>query len=190
MQVAIKHITDLQGGIYINTKAVKGDRVYYLQVNDWDKEKNWSGYTKPQLPDEEKLRRHYLVAGDILLATKGTNHSAVLYDGRYAPAIASSVFTVLRTKDQTQVLPAYLQWFLNHPHIQKQLSSAAKGTSMPLITRDIIEELFLPMLSLEKQRLILQTFRLHAKVKHIRQRINTLEEILFQHQLFQKANQQ
>jgi restriction endonuclease S subunit len=189
MQVTIKHITDLQGGIYINTKAVKGDVVYYLQVNDWNKEKNWSEHTKPQLPDEEKLRRHYLVAGDILLATKGTDHTAVLYDSRYAPAIASSVFTVLRIKDQNQVLPAYLQWYLNHPHVQKQLSSAAKGTSMPLITRDIIEELLLPMLPLEKQAIILQAFRLHVKAKHIRQRIDNLEESLFHHQLFQKAIQ-
>lgn len=189
MQVTIKHITDLQGGIYINTKAVKGDSVHYLQVNDWDKERNWSGHTKPQLPDEEKLRRHYLQAGDILLATKGTDHAAVLYDCKYAPAIASSVFTVLRIKDQNLVLPAYLQWYLNHPHTQKQLSSAAKGTSMPLITRDIIEELHLPMLPLEKQRLIVQTFRLHVDAKHIRQRITMLEETLFQHQIFQKAIQ-
>lgn len=189
MQVAIKHIIDLQGGIYINTKAVKGDSVYYLQVNDWDKEKNWSEYTKPQLPDQEKLRRHYLLTGDILLATKGTDHTAILYDGRYVPAIASSVFTILRIKDQNLVLPAYLQWYLNHPYTQAQLSSAAKGTSMPLITRDIIEELRLPMLPLEKQKLILQTFRLHSKAKQIRQRINMLEEALFQHQLFQKSNQ-
>jgi len=60
---------------------------------------------------------------------------------------------------------------------------------MPLITRDIIQELRLPMLPLEKQKLILQTFRLHSKAKQIRQRINMLEEAIFQHQLFQKSNQ-
>lgn len=188
MQIFISDIAKLFSGIYVNTSASRGKAVYYLQVRHWDKERKWAVFQiEPELQEENRISNNYLKTNDILLATKGVDHFAVMYDGRYAPAIASSVFTVLRIKDPNIVLPGFLQWYLNHPDTVKKLAAASKGTSMPLITQDVIAQLTVPVPSLEKQKIILQTQRLQLKATHLRSRINQLNEIIFQNNLLQIA---
>ncbi|WP_217604697.1 restriction endonuclease subunit S [Chitinophaga sp. GbtcB8] len=187
MQTTIKHIADLFSGIYVNSSTSRGQTVYYLQVRHWDKKRNWASNIEPELWEENRLFKNYLQYGDILLATKGVDHFAALYDGRYTPAVASSVFTILRIKDPKTVLPAYLQWYLNHPATTKILAAASKGTSMPLITRDVIEQLEIPVPSLEKQQIILQVQGLEQQAMQLRLRINQLTETIFRHNLLKTA---
>jgi restriction endonuclease S subunit len=172
----------------VNTSASRGKTVYYLQMRHWDKERKWAAiHIEPELQEETRIIKNYLKTNDILLVTKGIDHFAVMYDGRYAPAIASSVFTVLRIKDPNTVCPGYLQWYLNHPDTAKKLAAASKGTSMPLITQDVIAQLTVPVPSLEKQEIILQTQHLQLKATQLRSRINQLNEIIFQNNLLQIA---
>lgn len=187
MQISIRHITDLFSGVYVNTSISRGEAVYYLQMRHWDKERKWISHIEPDLVEETRFYKNYLEIGDILLATKGNDNVAILYDGRYTPAIASSIFTVLRIKDTNTVLPAYLQWYLNHPVTAKKLAAGSKGTSMQLITRDVIEQLELPVPSLEKQRIILHTQSLQQKATELRSQINKLNETIFHHSLLQTA---
>jgi len=188
MRIVIKHIADLYSGIYVNTSSSRGSAVHYLQVRHWDKEKRWANDIKPELREENRLHKNYLQLGDILLATKGFDPFAVLYDGRYAPAIASSVFTVLHIKDKNKVLPAYLHWYLNHPATTRKLTTASKGTSIPLITRDVIEQLEVPVPSLEKQRIITQVQHMQQQAIKLRTRINQLNEAILNFNLLQTAN--
>ncbi|MDO6435642.1 restriction endonuclease subunit S [Flavitalea sp. BT771] len=188
MQVSIRYIADLISGIYVNTSASKGKLVYYLQLGHWNKERKWAEFVKPELCEENRLYKNYLQVGDILLATKGMDRFAVLYDGRYAPAVASSVFTVLRVKDVKTILPAYLQWYLNHPDTAKKLSAASRGTSTPLITHEVIEQLELPVPSLDKQGIIIRAQNLQKRATQLRTQINKLNEIIFQHNLLQIAD--
>lgn len=162
--------------------------MHYLQVRYWDKEKNWISDIKPELREENRLHKNYLQSGDVLVATKGFDPFAVLYDGRYAPAIASSVFTVLHIKDKNTVIPAYLQWYLNHPDTTKKLVAASKGTSIPLITKDVIEQLEVPIPSLEKQRIIVQLQHLQRRAVKLRIRITQLNEAILNFNLLQTAN--
>ncbi len=188
MQIHIKNLAELFSGVYVNAASFKGKVVYYLQMRDWDKERNWADWVEPELREEERFYKNYLKDGDLLLATKGGNHFAVLYDGRYSPAVASSVFTVLRIRDAKIVLPAYLQWYLNHPATSKRLAGASKGTSMPLITMDVIEQLEVPLPSLEKQWNILHIQHLQRQSTLLRRSIHEMEEAIFYHNLLQIAN--
>jgi hypothetical protein len=190
MFLPVQHIASFQSGIYVNTSTSRGKTVYYLQVRHWNKQRNWAHPVEPELCKEQKFNRNYLETGDILLATKGADFFAAIYDGYYSPAIASSVFTVLRIKDTNIVLPAYLQWYLNHPATTIQLTAASRGTSMPMITRDVIEQLELPIPSLEKQQMILLTQSLQQKSMQLRSRINQLNETIFQYNILQSANRQ
>ncbi|SFN34515.1 Type I restriction modification DNA specificity domain-containing protein [Chitinophaga sp. YR627] len=188
MQISIGHIADLFGGIYVNTSISQGGAVYYLQLRHWNKERKWASHVEPELREETRLNKNYLEIGDLLLATKGTDHFAALYDGQYTPAIASSVFTILRIKDTNIISPFYLQWYLNHPATTKILIAASKGTSMPLITRDVIERLELPVPSLQKQESIVQVNLLQQQAMQLRLQINNLNETIFHQQLLQTAN--
>jgi hypothetical protein len=188
MQISIRHIADLFGGIYVNTSISKGEAVYYLQLRHWDKERRWTSHIEPELSEGNRLNKNYLETGDILLATKGVDHFAALYDGKYSPAIASSVFTILRVKDTNIISPVYLQWYLNHPATTKKLVAASKGTSMPLITRDVIEQLELPVPSLVKQESIVQVHLLQQQAMKLRLQINKLNETIIHQKLLQTAS--
>ena len=190
MYITLRHFADLFSGIYVNTSTSKGGSVYYLQVGHWDKERNWARYIEPMLCEENRLYKNYLEIGDLLLATKGIDRSAMLYDGRYTPAIASSVFTVLRIRDTNTVLPEYLQWYLNHPATTRKLAAAAIGTSIPLITRDVIEQLEVAIPSLERQRMILMAQSLQQQAMQLRSRINQLDETIFHYNMLKTAHRQ
>lgn len=187
MQSTISQIADLFSGIYVNTSSCQGNAVYYLQVRHWNKERHWQEQIEAELCDEERLQKNFLVSGDILLATKGVDHFAVVYDGLYTPAVASSVFTVLRIKNTRLILPAYLQWFLNHPSTTEKLVSSSKGTSTPHISRDIIEQLVLPAPPIENQEMILHTHKLQLQAVRLRTRINHLNQIIYNTNLLKVA---
>src|SRR6185437_5715819 len=188
MRMLIGNIAFLFSGIYANTSSSRGKAIYYLQVRHWDKGKKWVRNVEPELRLEDRFAKSYLKAGDLLIVTKGTDFFGVLYDGRYAPAIASSVFTVLRIKDTNNILPEYLQWFLNHHNTSNTLVAESKGTSTQLITKDVIEKLELPVPSLEKQTTILRLEQLHRSATSLRSRINQLNETIFYSNLLQTAN--
>jgi restriction endonuclease S subunit len=189
MKTSISYIADMFSGIYVNTAISRGKTVYYLQARHFDKQRKWTLHLEPELEQEKRFDRNYLETGDILLVTKGTEYFAALYDGRYAPAIASSVFTVLRIKDKTTILPAYLQWYLNHPVTGRKLAAASKGSSMQLITRDEIEGIEVPIPEIKKQEIILKAEGLQQQAMQIHSRINRLKETIFHYSLLQTANQ-
>lgn len=164
-----------------------GNSVYYLQVRHWNKHRQWMEHVQPELHEEERLQKNFLEIGDVLLATKGVDHFAVIYDGLYSPAIASSVFTVIRVKRIMQILPVYLQWFLNHPSTKEKLVNAAKGTSTPHISRDVIEQLTLPVPAIEKQQLILRASELQQQALRIHTQINHLTESIYNSNLLKIA---
>lgn len=187
MRYLINHIADLHSGIYVNTSSFRGGSVYYLQVRHWNKERNWQAYVAPELHNEKRLHKSFLVPGDVLLATKGVDHFAATYDGLYTPAVASSVFTVLRIKDPQLILSEYLQWFLNHPSTTQKLVSESKGTSTPHISRDVIGQLTLPVPTIENQEKILEAHKLQLRAIRLRTRINHLSEVIYNTNLLKIA---
>jgi len=157
-------------------------------MRHWDKDRKLAKQIEPELCKEYRLQKNYLESGDILLATKGVDPFAAIYDGRYEPAVASSVFTVIRIKDPSTTLPEYLQWYLNHPTTTNTLVAASRGTSIPLITRDVVEELEIPLPSVNKQKQIVRLHELQQQAGRLRRYISKLEENLFQYHLLQTAN--
>jgi restriction endonuclease S subunit len=84
--------------------------------------------------------------------------------------VASTSFFVIRITDDT-LLPKYAAWFLNHPDTQEFLKGKAKGTSMPSIKKADLEELEIPVPSLEKQQLIIQLGALSRREAELRHEI-------------------
>ncbi len=117
----------------------------------------------------------FLKKGDILFAAKGTKNFAACYENEDMPAVASTSFFVIRLNDKN-VLPGYLNWFLNHPGTQTVLKGYARGTSIASISKAVLSELEIPVPSIQKQELILQLNKLRNKEKNIKQQIENLRE--------------
>ncbi|WP_369753280.1 restriction endonuclease subunit S [Flavobacterium sp. WC2409] len=181
MREILKEIVYIKSGVF-----AKGDvnpDVYYVQATDFNEDKEWAGTSSPVLSKSPKLIKHFLQKDDILFAAKGKDFFAVVYDGSYQPAVASTTFLVLQLKN-TNVKPEYVAWFLNHGKTQALLQGVAKGTAIKSVTISILEkiEIFIP--NFAKQFTILELFNLQKKEKFLQNEISQLRQNYYNELIF------
>ena len=167
-------LVNMQTGIY--SKPQPNGQVYYVQARHFDDNKEFISSVKPDLELEPKLEKHYLQLGDVLVAAKGANHFAVAYKAIIKPAVASSMFIVLRIKDINILLPEFLTWFINNPTTQAILAGSEKGTSIPSINKGDIESLEISLPSVQKQQSILKIQALRQKEVSLQKQKDLLTE--------------
>ena len=180
MKTKIKHIATIQTGVF--AKPITDGKIVYLQAKHFDIDGNLTNTLYPDLSNNSKIEKHILYSDDILFAAKGTKNFAACYESINIPAVASTSFFVIRLKD-SNILPQYLKWYLNHPDTKSFLKSKAKGTSIASISKVVLQELELNIPSLQKQNMILQIDELFRKKKKLKHKIEQLQEKQIQHQL-------
>ena len=174
MKKSLSTLVNMQTGIY--TKPQPDGQVYYIQARHFDENKEFISSVKPDLELASKLEKHYLRLGDVLVAAKGANHFAVAYKGIIKPAVASSMFIVLRIKDVNTLLPEFLTWFINNPTTQAILAGNEKGTSIPAINKGDLESLEISLPSVQKQQSILKIQALRQKEISLQKQKDVLTE--------------
>lgn len=180
METTLKHIASIQTGVF--AKPIQKGEIVYLQAKHFDENGELAETLYPDLDADSKIQNHILKKGDVLFAAKGTKNFAAWYENEVTPAVASTSFFVIRLHD-TNVLPGYLTWFLNHPNTQTILKGQAKGSSIASISKVVLSELEIPIPNIEKQEFILKIFKLRNKEKNLKQQIENLREKEIQHLL-------
>lgn len=168
------HIATINSGIF--TSNIKHGDVYYLQARDFDVNRQISSNLTPTLSYAENLEKHFLKPEDVLVVAKGASFLSAIFDGSYSPAVASTVFMVIRPIARDTVLPEYLSWYINLPSTQNELLSKSKGTSIPSINKKNLEELEIPVPKISKQELILKIAELRKNEMILRRKIQELKE--------------
>ena len=79
------------------------------------------------------------------------------------PCVASPSFLIIRIDDATRVLPEYVCGFLNLPTTRQLLNAQSKGTSIASLSKTDIEELEIPLPSLERQQTCIVLIRLQRR---------------------------
>ncbi|MCF8201486.1 MAG: restriction endonuclease subunit S [Crocinitomicaceae bacterium] len=180
MKSKIQDIATLQTGLFAKPLA-KGE-VVYLQSKHFDDQGNLLTTLHPDLLKENISEKHFLRAGDILFAAKGTKNFAAVYEEHNPPAVASTSFFVIRLFD-SKINPEYLTWFLNNSNTQAILKSQAIGTSIPSISKQVLENFEISIPIIEMQNAILQITKLRNKEKYLKQKIETIREKQIQQQI-------
>lgn len=152
MRGKLKNIAQILSGTY-QQECPKGD-VFYLQVKDFRSFRLENGELKPTIQYSQKLAKHILQDNDLLFAAKGTSNFCTLYNKEMGMAIASSAFFIIRVHS-ANTLPEYICWYLNTPQIIGMLQTGAVGSSTPSITKPMLEEIKIPLPSIEMQRKII-----------------------------------
>ena len=154
----LKDIAKVQSGVYIKTSP--SPDVIYLQLNDFDSIGNINDVVRPTVIIDSTGCKHLLEDGDLLFAAKTTKNFSVLWDTERGKAIASSSFLVVRLKDRENILPEYVNWYLNLPTTLQPLSATAAGTSIPSITKAMLEDVNIYIPDLSTQKVITSIVRL------------------------------
>lgn len=186
MKSNIQDIATLQTGLF--AKPLAFGEVVYLQSKHFDDQGNLSASLHPDLSIDEISEKHLLRAGDILFAAKGTKNFAAVYEEHNLPAVASTSFFVIRLFD-SKVLPEYLAWFLNNQNTQTSLKAQAMGTSIPSISKVVLEELEIPVPTVEKQKAVVAISKLRGQEKSIYAKLESLRDKKIQTQIINAINQ-
>ncbi len=171
---------EISAGLYSRTHA--GGDMFYLMARDYGHNYKLRTNLEPGITQNEKTSKHILNQGDMLFASKGHNFFAAVYKDEVKPAIASSVFLVLRPKKNI-INQDYLAWYLNHPDTQKTLASMSKGSTIPSLSKKTLSELTIPLPNLEIQQKIVEFEELRYKESQIKTRMNHLQKELIDNQL-------
>jgi restriction endonuclease S subunit len=157
----ITELAVLSSGVY--AKADPDGEVFYIQARDITDDHQITEGIKPQLIDDGKLNKHFLQAGDLLVAAKGKDHYAIEYSGHPHPAVASTLFVVVRVTEKAKLVSSFLRWYLNLDSTQRLIAGGAQGSALPVISKADLEQIEVPVPPLEKQVAIL-------KIEELRQR--------------------
>lgn len=179
MKVKLKNLAQIKSGLFSRTHS--GAEIYYLMARDFDGNFHLKQDIEPGISDSEKLPKHLLVEGDILFAAKGHHFFAAVFKGEVSPAVASSVFFVLKLKKNVE--SDFIAWYLNHPETQKFLKGLSTGSSIPSISKSKLAEVEIPIPEIEMQQKIVQFEEIRLKEKGIRKELNKLQEELLNYRL-------
>lgn len=106
------------------------------------------------------IKEHHLIReGDLVFRSRGQTNSVSLVSADVGPAVLAAPMLLIRP---TEVLPAYLLWYINLPATQALLAAQAEGTSVRMISKAALDALEIPVPNQEKQRLIVETADLAA----------------------------
>lgn len=141
---------------------------YLLQIRDFNKDRTFvesSGMMRispPTVDPEAHLRQ-----GDVLFLAKGQRNFAWSFCPMLeGPVIAASYFFVARPREG--VTGDYLAWFLNQEPAQRYFARlATTGAHMPIIRREVLEDLEVPLPDLATQRKIIELADLAGKQQRL-----------------------
>jgi len=175
----LKDITTISTGLYKKPNPI-GD-AFYLHGKHFDHlgELKKDAVLSKDIQINDRTKKHLLEDRDILFIAKGENNRACIYYEKIGKAVASSLFFVIRIKDDI-LIPEYLRWFINSPSAQNKLESFSKGSHIPSISKKLLAELEIPVPPLKVQNQVLELISLWQKEKNLAIDILKEKEIYYQ----------
>ena len=176
MNIELKEIVDIKFGFQGQPDA-DGDVVYF-QVKQFDDDGKLINGIDEKIKFTEKAESHLLQRWDVLFVAKGNRLFAWCYADDSIPAIASSSFFVLRPKNNN-IDSNYLAAILNATQYKNALLQLGGGSNILSIRKPELGAFEIPLIPMEKQKLVAKIASLHESEVAIRKRIITRKQDVF-----------
>ena len=177
MRVRLSDVAHIQFGVY--DKPKDSGNAAYLQARHFDDRGNQTGEVDTFLRIDQKNGSHLLNDDDIPLAGKGLRNFAWAYRRAFGPAIASSIFFVIKP-NRGRVIPEFLTTLFNMPQTQAHFQTLGAGSSIPSIRKSELEAFTLKLPSLESQKKAIAIGQLHYKDMELSQKILAEKQRIYQ----------
>ncbi len=169
MELKITEISTISTG-YQSRKSIENEEAgshFLLQIRDFNPDRTQiksDGMIRftPNLSS----RVEQLQLDDVVFLSRGQKNFAFAVPELPSPTFAGSYFFVLRPKPI--ITGPYLAWYLNQPAAQHHFKRlATTGAHMPVVTRDVIESLKVPVPDLPTQQKIVDLDALALTQSHL-----------------------
>ena len=175
-------IAEISSGVYL--QASPAGTIACLQVKDLLNDSPEA--TEYKVEYSKKLDRYLLQQGDILFASKGYTYLCKVFDSDIT-AVASTTLYSIRLQTEN-ISPEYLCWYLNHPQIVSKIKSEQVGTGTPLIRKQIIENIEIPIPDKATQKQIVELAKLQKREEELIHLINYKKNQITNQLIMNKLN--
>lgn len=155
----LKDLVDVSWWVYVRMKSWK--EVISFNANDFDEYGELKNHVSPSVIFSSFPEKHLLQDQDVLLVVKWTKFFSVLYRKEYWPAIASTAFMILRINNKNELLPEYLQVYMNEALQSAYFKNRTRWSSLLSLSRKVIEEYEVPIPSIQYQRQMIDIYQEH-----------------------------
>lgn len=174
MKKSLKQLASIRSGIFLKPQE-SGDLVY-MQAKYFDSDGELSSTIFPDIKSQDVSEKHLLKGGEILFSAKGWKNFAAVYRTEYPAAVASTSFLVFSIETEN-IIPDYIAMILNSPQSQEAFKGISKGTSIPSITKRLLEEFQISVLPVEIQEKLVALSRLKVQETSILDQLDRLEKL-------------
>lgn len=113
-----------------------------------------------------------LKKNDVLFMARGAWNYSVMLQAIPEPTLAAACFFVIRVS-HPGITPMYLCWYLNQEPARRYFNrQSGRGVHMPVVRRSVLENIDVPMPSLEKQNKIIELNKLMEKEQCLLKKIS------------------
>jgi hypothetical protein len=120
---------------------------------------------------QEVAARYLLEPGDIVFRSRGNDNSCALVMPSLGLATVIAPMMFIRIRDKSQVLPAYLHWWLNRPAIRNLIDGYAQGGTIRMIPAGSLADLPVDIPSLQTQSAVVNLWSLAQQESKLMQEI-------------------
>jgi len=179
MHKPLKALADIRTGYTFRDKIKEdpqGD-VRFLQIKDIKGQREVRTEQLPLMRWQGSGAPPTLMAGDIVLPARGDYYDAVLANGK-VPVVATSQLFMLHPRNKT-ITPEFLCWYLNQPAAQNYFRANRTGTSISMLSRQVLGALPVPVPTLAIQQKIVALRLLLEREKTITEQLLHNREQMF-----------
>lgn len=152
MKYQLKEIANIYYGPY--AKGLMNGNVKYLVSSHFDDLFKPTYFRDSYINELNDMDKYLLQPNDVIYTGKGQRIFAWAYNPEYGKVVPSSLFYIIKIKNPGLVMGEYLACFLNSDKIYNRLKSISAGTSIPSIQKSELEELTIPVPTIEEQQKI------------------------------------
>ena len=134
----------------------KDDGVFVLQSKNVIGYNNIDTTNLPQVDLKDLKTKAFVQKNDVLFSSRGVFRAGYLKND-IQNTLASSSLYILRINTDT-ILPEFLAIYLNSQEGQKVIQKAVSGGSVPVIFRNALADIEIPLLPLVKQRQVIDIY--------------------------------
>jgi hypothetical protein len=121
--------------------------------------------TRISLPRVPK--RHLLQAGDLVFRARGATHHAWVITPPETPTICLAPLVRIHIHDQSCLLPAYLQWFINLNETQQTLARFSHVNRNHTVGTKALKDLEVVLPDIERQQKIVEAHALEVRIEEL-----------------------
>jgi restriction endonuclease S subunit len=119
----------------------------------------------------ETVKENYcLKKGDILFKAKSNKNVAGVVTRDIGTAVPTAHYLVVRVKADL-IIPEYLAWFMNQKPARKFLEARSAGTTIPIVTKKVLENMEVIIPPVETQQKVAAVADLLLKEKEIMEQL-------------------